>query len=59
MAAPMNVSDNLIKWDLANAPLAPLTTDQKLKLSSLENEITSTDLVNLNKSFLKIESLQV
>ncbi|XP_011498696.1 PREDICTED: conserved oligomeric Golgi complex subunit 3 [Ceratosolen solmsi marchali] len=58
MAGPVNISDNLIKWDLANDSLAPLTVNQKFKLSSLEDEITTLDSVNLNKISSKSESVQ-
>lgn len=57
MAGPVSVPDNLVKWDLTNDPLAPLTKDQKMKLASLEDEITSLDPVNLKTS--KNNMLQV
>ena len=47
MAGPVSVPDNLVKWDSAKDPLAPLSNNQKLKLSSLEDEINSLDPVNL------------
>ena len=49
MAGPVSVPDNLVKWDISSNPLAPLTTDQKFNLSSLEDEITSLDPVNLSQ----------
>lgn len=59
MAGPVSVPDNLVKWDLTNDPLAPLTKDQKLKLSFLEDEIASLDPVNLNKLSSKVEPVSV
>lgn len=57
MAGTVSVPDNFVKWDLSNDPLAPLSKDQKLKLSFLEDEIASLDPVNLNKLSTKVESV--
>ncbi|KAJ8667432.1 hypothetical protein QAD02_009095 [Eretmocerus hayati] len=48
MAGTVSIPDNLVKWDLSEDPLAPLTKDQKIKLSALEDEVASLDPVNLS-----------
>ncbi|XP_016845689.1 conserved oligomeric Golgi complex subunit 3 isoform X1 [Nasonia vitripennis] len=50
MAGPVSVPDNLVKWDLTDDPLAPLTADQKFKLALLADEIIALDPVNLKPS---------
>lgn len=59
MAGPVSVPDNLVKWDLTNNPLAPLSKDLKSKLSSLEDEIVNLDPVSLKKSLNPTTDSQV
>ena len=51
MSGSKIVTDNLIKWDdSSNNALAPLTINQKEWLESLEEEISSSEIVNFDKS---------
>lgn len=43
------IPDHLIKWDLSNNPLAPLTALQKEHLSSIEEEMSLLDPVHFSK----------
>ncbi|KAL7299876.1 hypothetical protein TKK_0007208 [Trichogramma kaykai] len=58
MSGAVSVTDNLVKWDLMNDPLAPLTKQQKSKLSALEDEVASLDPVNLKKLSAKSDSVE-
>lgn len=51
MSGSKIVTDNLIKWDdSSNNALAPLTINQKEWLVSLEEQISSSETVNFDKS---------
>ncbi|XP_033215347.1 conserved oligomeric Golgi complex subunit 3 isoform X1 [Belonocnema kinseyi] len=51
MSGSKIVTDNLIKWDdSSNNALAPLTINQKEWLQSLEEQISSSETVNFDKS---------
>ncbi|XP_015609408.1 conserved oligomeric Golgi complex subunit 3 [Cephus cinctus] len=45
MAKSKSIPDNLIKWDVPEDPLAPLTDCQKEWLVSLQEEVSSLDVV--------------